>query len=196
MKKDVKKSWENFLNPEILRSNLIVASVFLSAFEILKDCILERPKEMYTTGFNENGFIVNKDYNSKVLSLKKSPVYASLEWLKNHNAINQKDIEIFTEIKNCRNELAHEIPNFITEGIKNDPTPNFKLIIDLLGKIERWWVYNVEFPTNPDLDNVEVDEKEIIPGRLITIQMLTNIALGSDEESNSYYKEFIRQNAL
>ena len=26
MKEDVKKSWENFLNPETLRSNLIVAS--------------------------------------------------------------------------------------------------------------------------------------------------------------------------
>jgi len=137
MKEDVKKSWENFLNPKTLRSNLIVASVFLSAFEILKDCIIERPKEMFLTGFDENGLIINKDYNSKVLSLNKSPTYASLEWLKIHDAINQKDIEAFTKIKKCRNELAHELPNFITEGIKNDPTPNFQSIVDLLGKIER-----------------------------------------------------------
>ena len=196
MKEDVRKSWENFLNPEALRSNLIVVSVFLSAFEILKECILERPREMYTTGFNEDGFIIDKDYELKVLSLNKSPIYASLEWFKNYNAINQKDIDIFTEIKNCRNELAHELPNFITEGIKNDPSPNFKSIFDLLGKIERWWVYNVEIPTNPGFDNVEVVENEILPGRLMTIHMLTNIALGSDEESDLYYKEFIRKNAL
>jgi len=36
MDNDVKKPWENFLNPKILRSNLIVSSVFLSAFEMLK----------------------------------------------------------------------------------------------------------------------------------------------------------------
>ena len=196
MKEDVKKSWENFLNPKTLRSNLIVASVFLSAFEILKECILERPKEMYTTGFNEKGLIINKDYNLDVLSLNKSPIYASLEWFKKHNAISLKDINTFTEIKKCRNELAHELPLFITEGIKNDPTPNFQLIIDLLGKIEKWWIYNVEIPINPNFQNMEVDEKEIIPGKLITIQMLTNIALGSEEESDSYYNEFIRQNAL
>ncbi len=196
MKEDVKKSWENFLNPKTLRSNLIVASVFLSAFEILKECILERPKEMYTTGFDENGLIIDKEYKSKVLSLKKSPIYASLEWFKNHSAINQKDIEIFTEIKNYRNELAHELPNFITEGIKNDPTPNFKSIIDLLGKIERWWVFNVEVPTNPYFDNVEIDENEILPGKLITLQLLTDIALGKEEKSEYYYKEFIRRNAL
>lgn len=196
MEEDVKKSWLNFLNPETLRSNLVAASVFLSAFEILKECIIERPKEFYTTGFNENGLIIDKDYRLKVLSLNKSPIYASLEWFKNHNAIKQKDIEIFTEIKACRNELAHELPNFITEGIKNDPTLNFKSIIELLGKIERWWIYHVELSLNPDFDNMEVDENETVPGKLITIQMLINIALGSEEEANSYYKEFIRQNAL
>ena len=168
MKEDVKKSWLNFLNPKTLRLNLIAASVFLSAFEILKDCIIERPKEFYTTGFNENGLIIDEDYKLKVLSLKKSPLYASLDWFKKNNAINQNDIDIFTEIKKCRNELAHELPNFITTGIKNDPTPNFELIIELLGKIERWWVYHVELAVNSDFDNVDVDEKEIIPGRLIT----------------------------
>lgn len=196
MKEDVKKSWLNFLNPKTLRSNLIAASVFLSAFEILKDCIIERPKEFYTTGLNENGLIIDKNYQLKVLSLKKSPIYASLAWFKNHNAINQKDIEIFTRIKNCRNELAHELPNFITTGIKSDPTPNFELIIELLGKIERWWVYHVELAVNPNFDNKDVDESEIVPGRLITIQMLINIALGSEEAANSYYNEFIRQNSL
>lgn len=196
MKENVKKSWLNFLNPKTLRSNLIAASVFLSAFEILKDCIIERPKEFYTTGFNENGLIIDEDYKLKVLSLKKSPLYASLDWFKKKNAINQNDIDIFTEIKKCRNELAHELTNFITTGIKNDPTPNFELIIELLGKIERWWVYHVEFALNPDFDNVDVDEKEIIPGRLITIQMLINIALGSEEEADFYYKEFIHKNAL
>lgn len=197
MRDNIKKSWEKFLNPKTLRENLILASVFLSSFEILKECILERPKEMFIKGYSEkNGFILDEKYNSEVLSLNKSPIYASLEWFKVHGAINQEDIEIFTKIKNCRNELAHELPYFITEGIKSDPTPNFRSIIDLLGKIERWWVFNVEIPTNPDFDGAEVNENEILPGRLITLQLLTDIALGSEEISEYYYKEFIHRNPL
>ncbi|NWH06718.1 hypothetical protein [Desulfobacter latus] len=196
MREDVKKSWENFLNPETLRSNLIVVSVFLSAFEILKECIIERPKEMYTNGFDENGLIIDEKYKSLVLSLNKSPLYASLEWFKKNGVIDQADIETFTEIKNCRNALAHELPNFITEGIKSDPIPNFTSIIELLGKIEKWWVFNFEVAINPDLEDVEVDENEIIPGRLITLQLLTDIALGPEEKSEYYYKEFIRRNIL
>jgi len=196
MGEKIRESWENFLNPEILRSNLIVASIFLSAFEILKECILERPKEMYINGFNESGLIVDESYKLKVLSLDKSPIYASLEWLKKCNVINQKDIDAFTRIKKCRNELAHELPKLITEGIKNDPVSNFKSILDLLEKIERWWVCNVTIPTNPEFNDTEVGAKEILLGKVITIHMLTDIALGNDEKSWFYYEEIVRKNAL
>ena len=196
MKEDIKKSWETFLNPKTLRSNLIVASVFLSAFEILKECIIERPKEMHTNGFNEDGLIVNEKYKVDVLSLNKSPLYASLEWFRLRGVINQKDIDLFTEIKTCRNELAHQLPNFLTEGIKTDPIPNFKSIIELLSKIEKWWVFNFEIALNPDLTEVEFDQNDIIPGRLITLQLLADIAMGSEEKSEYYYNEFVRKNAL
>ena len=110
MKEDIKKSWGNFLNPKTLRSNLIVASVFLSAFEILKECIIERPKEMHTNGFNEDGLVVNEKYKVDVLSLNKSPLYASLEWFRLRGVINQKDIDLFTEIKTCRNAQVSRNP--------------------------------------------------------------------------------------
>ena len=194
MNDDIKTSWERFLNPETLRSNLIIASIFISAFEILKECILERPKEFYTTGFDENGLIVNAKYKKAVLSLNKSPVYASLSWLKDLDAIEKEDIELFSSVKKCRNELAHELPNFITTGIKNDPTPHFSTIISLISKIEKWWIANIEIPTNPDFDGSEINKDEISPGRLITLRLLTDIALGSEAESKFYYDEFLKKN--
>ncbi len=190
MEEDIKESWSNFLNPESLRSNLITASVYLAAFEILKQCIIDRPKEFYTTGFDENGIIVSRDYELKVKSLNKSPVYASLEWFKLHDTIDQDDINKFTQIKECRNELAHELVNFLDSGIKSDPDPNFKLMAELLNKIECWWIFNVEIPINPDYSKVDIDINEIVPGRMLHLQMLTQIALGTDEEAIRYFNEF------
>lgn len=34
--------WERFPDPEVLRPNLILASVYIAAFEILKNSIIER----------------------------------------------------------------------------------------------------------------------------------------------------------
>ena len=193
MENDVSLSWERFLNPEILRTNLIVASLFITAFEMLKDSIIGRIREFFTDGFNENGWIVNENYKTKVLSLNRSPLYASLEWLKGMNVIDDQDIEEFNKIKNCRNEIAHEIANFISKGPKIDPLPLFSNMIELLHKIEKWWILNVEIPTNPDFDGQEIDEEQIVPGQIMTIRLLADIALGSEEESKFYYREFIKR---
>lgn len=193
MDNDVRFSWERFLNPEILRTNLIVASLFITAFEMLKDSIIGRIREFFTDGFNENGWIVNENYKTKVLSLNKSPLYASLEWLKGMNVIDDEDIEEFNKIKNCRNEIAHEIANFISKGPKIDPLPLFSKMIDLLHKIEKWWILNIEIPTNPDFDGQEIDEDGIVPGQIMTLRLLADIALGSEEESKLYYNNFIKR---
>ena len=95
MDNDVNYSWERFLNPEILRTNLIVASLFITAFEMLKDSIIERIRDFFSHGFNEDGWIVSEDYKAKVLSLNRSPLYASLEWLKGMNIIDDQDLQKF-----------------------------------------------------------------------------------------------------
>jgi len=193
MDNDIKLSWERFLNPEILRTNLIVSSLFITAFEMLKDSIIGRIRDFFIDGFNGNDWIINDNYKTKVLSLNKSPLYASLEWLKSMNAIDEEDVVAFNKIKDCRNEIAHEITNCISKGPKIDPLPLFPSIIDLLHKIEKWWILNVEIPTNPDFEGQEIDEEGIVPGRIMTIRLLADIALGSEEESKFYYKEFIKR---
>lgn len=193
MDDDIKVRWERFLNPEILRTNVIVASLFITAFEMLKDSIIGRVRDFFTNGFNENGWIIDDEYQTEVLRKNKSPLYASLAWLKDMNAIDDNDIEKFNKIKNCRNELAHEIVNFISTGSKIDPLPLFGEMIDLLHKIEKWWILNVEIPTNSDFDGREIDEEDIIPGRIITLRLLLDIALGTENESKRYYNEFIKR---
>jgi hypothetical protein len=193
MDDDIRLQWEKFLNPEILRTNLIVASLFITAFEMLKDSIIGRSRDFFTDGFDENGWIINDNYKTKVLSLSKSPLYASLEWLTKMNAIHDSDVDEFNKIKNCRNNIVHEIGQYISKGQNIDPLPLFSTMMDLLHKIEKWWILNIEIPTDSDFDGQEIDEGSILPGKIMILRLLTEIALGTKEESKFYYNEFIKR---
>ena len=193
MDDDVKKAWENFLNPDILRSNLTVASLYITAFEILKASIIDKIKDFYAIGFDQNDYVINEKYEIEVLSKNKSPLYASLSWLKEMSAIDDSDLEIFESIKNKRNKLAHEMPSLLQTQAILDISDNFRSLIELLHKIGVWWVREVEIPTDPDFDNLEVDSKEIMSGSTIMLQLMLDIALGSEEESEFYFKEFIKK---
>ena len=192
MNKDNQAKWERFLDPEVLRPNLILASIYIAAFEILKNSIIEGIRDFYISGFKENNWIISPEYKNNVLSKDKSPTYASLKWLKESEAINDDDIEKFNKIKEYRNLLAHEITKMMMEGLPPEFTERFNDMVALLDKIERWWIINVEIPTNPDFDGKhdEIDESGIVPGPIMSLRMMIDVALGSDETASFYINEF------
>jgi hypothetical protein len=195
MDKKIQKSWEYFLNPDVVRPSLINASIYIAAFEMLEDTIIGRIRDFFCNGFNQKGDIIDPEYQTKVLSLNKSPMYASLEWLKGMKAIKQSDMDTFEKIKKCRNNVAHELHEIIVgRGLPEDFNDNFRSMILLLHKIEVWWIVNVEVPTNPDYDGQEIDEDGIMTGALMSIRILCDVALGTDEQSRFYYEQFKKLN--
>lgn len=191
MNPNVKRSWEEFLNPSVMRPRLLSASIFIAGFEALKDAIVDRIRDFFWTGFDKSGGKIDPKYRSEVLDLKRSPVYASLEWLKGMDAINDADMLAFDRVKACRNTLAHNLLSTLcSEGLPSDFEKNFTEMVSLLRKVEVWWITNVEIPTNPDFDGVDIDEDGIVPGPIMFIQLLSDIALGDEEKSEFYYNEF------
>ncbi len=187
----VYRSWAKFLNPESLRGNLIIASIFLAAYELLRTSVIDRIRDFFTYEFNEHGGVVSEDYKSKILSLDKSPLRASLLWLKEMSAIGDTDIELVDEIRKHRNELAHDLPKFIATA---DAEINVNLlgsIYELLTKIDRWWIKEVDIPTNPDFDGQEVADDEIQSGMMLCMQMMLRIA--TDENASVFWDEFQNQ---
>jgi hypothetical protein len=152
MDNDNQAKWERFLDPGVLRPNLILASLYIAAFEVLKNSIVERLRDFYVSGWDQNGLIISPEYQDEVLSRDKSPTYASLKWLKESEVINDDDVEKFNKIKSCRNLLAHEITKMLMEGLPSDFLERFNDMVALLDKMERWWIVNAEIPTNPDFD--------------------------------------------
>jgi hypothetical protein len=93
-KERARRGWAKFLNPEVLRSNLIATSIFLAAYEMLRASVIERIRSFFIGGFEEGEWIVSDDYRAKCLSLDKSPLRASLLWLKQMSVIDDADIAL------------------------------------------------------------------------------------------------------
>jgi hypothetical protein len=193
MTKKNQSQWETFLNPATLRPNLVAASVYIAAFELLKTSIVDRIKDFYTNGFDHNSWRTDPKYQSKVLAGNRSPVYASLEWLKEAHAIDDADVAAFERVKKLRNELAHALTGILFQGLPADLATRLGEMISLLDKIERWWIVNVEIPINPDLNGEEIDEAKVIPSPIMGLRLLLDIALGSEEESKRFLEEFVQR---
>jgi hypothetical protein len=190
MDDDPLDTWMRFLDPEVLRPSLMLASIYIATYEILKDSIISRIKDFYVTGFDQSGEIIGTDYLSDVLSKNRSELYASLEWLKESKAITDVDIAVFNKVKQCRNDIAHEISRMLSEGLPKDFSDRFNDMVSLISKVERWWIINVEIPLNSEFADKEIIEDEIIPGRIAGLRMMIDVALGNDEQSNFYINEF------
>jgi len=196
MKEDKnQEAWKRFLDPESLKTNLILVSLYIVAFEILQDIIIERPREFFSNGFGEEELRRDKKkYTGHVLSKNKSPAYASLYWFKEMDGINDEDIISYGKIKDCRNEIAHEITRMLSEGLPRYWLDRFKSLLALITNIEQWWILNVELSTDPDYSGKDIKKENIIPGAIVSIQLMLNIALGSENEAKYYYEEFKRMN--
>jgi hypothetical protein len=189
--KKVRASWERFLNPETLKSNIITASIFSMAYEMLKTSIIENIEGFFTNGFDESGPIVSIDYKDEVLTLNKSKLYASLKWLQDNQAIDEKDLEKFENLKKCRNVLVHEITTYASKGVDFDVAQAFDDLVILMRKIEMWWFVNLEMAIDPDAYPDDLNLDEVVPGPIWNLQMLIDIALGPEDQASKYYNHFM-----
>jgi hypothetical protein len=194
MHHSTEQQWEEFLNPAVMRPRLVAASVYLACFEALKDAVVSRVRDFFWTGFDESGDTIDPKYRSDVLARNKSPLYASLDWLREMGAIDEPDIATFNQVKKCRNTLAHRLLSMLaSDGLPGGFEERFAQMVVLLRKIEIWWITNVEIPTDPSFDGHEVDEGDIVPGRAMIIQLLCEIALGDEKQSQLHYNAFRRR---
>lgn len=174
------------MSPEVTRSRLLAASVYIASFEFLKVRIVSRIRDFLVPPHSDS----EKRYKDEVLSRNSSPVYASLDWLKENGAISESDIETFDRVKGCRNELAHELlETIMTGGLPEEFPERYEELVGLFRKIEVWWVMEVEVPTDPQFDGEDIDPEDVLPGPVAGLKMLQDIALGKDEQSKFYYEE-------
>ncbi|TAL43016.1 MAG: hypothetical protein EPN89_16620 [Methylovulum sp.] len=138
MEMKFEQTMEEFLSPAIMRKRLISASIYIAAFESLKESIVSKIRFYYCLDDSGNSKPC-ESHKKEVLSRNKSAVYASLDWFKERQAINGDDLAKFEQIKLCRNDLSHELFSLIgSRGLPKHFETRFHELVELLHKIDIW----------------------------------------------------------
>lgn len=185
----------NFVNPDILKGNLICCSLYMAFYETTKDYIINQPKSFFTNGFDsETGDIISPSYKEKVLSLdsNRSILKSSLIWFKNNEAISDEDIANFEALRKYRNVIAHEMLDKLYEGLDTNFNKHFEELITLRLKLERWWVFNIEIPTGDFENPQEIKDEEVITSSQMIYNLILDVLSQDEEKSKYYYTEFLK----
>ena len=187
--------WCKLLDPQVLRANLHAIGVYLVAFEILKSTVIEHPRGFFTLGMDDDED-AQDTYKKNVLVLDRSAFRASMLWFKEMGAIDGHDMATADEIRRHRNELAHEIPKFLTSMKSNLDVSLFHKILALISKIDRWWIREIELDCNPDFDHIDhssIPDEELTSGNMILMHMIMTRVFGDLESANSEYEKFVEK---
>lgn len=189
--------WEAFLNPDIIRSKLISAGLFLVGHEMLLDSIKRHPLWFFSNRWTAEGPQPSAEYDTEILARdpkgKRDALRGSIAWLRMMDVITADDEGDIKTVTDARNELAHEMTAMVGGSKPPNFAEHFATLMDLVQKIEKWWIINVELSTNPDYDGQEIDEDGIVSGPSWIMQMLRLVALGQGEEAWMLHREFIQQ---
>ncbi len=182
-------------NPATIKKNLLVASLFVTAFEMLKSSIEDKIRGFLceVTGFNEKGEITTTvtpayreailDRNIVEVTNKKSDFqifYASCLWFKDIEAITEDDVTDLQAIRQHRNLIAHQPVRLLVDDAVEVNLELLKKAHDLLNKIDKWWILEIEIPTNGEYDaNYSIDESNVDSGMTLLLNYFMEVA--SDE---------------
>jgi len=172
------RSWEQLLNPIKLRQNLVRASVFLAAYELLQTVVKGRPKAFFLVDVVDDP---GPGYKGKVLRLHKDKFLASCLWLKSLDAIDADDLKTLARIRRHRNEVAHELFQIVSGA---DREVQRGLLIDLMkivAKIDQWWLREMELDEEDGFGDLhEIPDEEITSGNMMLLSMMLSMFDGDD----------------
>lgn len=189
-----KASWEKFLNPKILKTNLIKCSVYIVFFEKLKESIIEKIRDFYWVGWENGKDVIDEKYKRRFYRNGVDIFDESLNWLIENKAISMGDKKKIIELKNHRNEIAHEMANFIGSVNKEVDEGLLLECYKILSKIDKWWIIEVELPTNPasmQIDPESIDYDGIFSGNMALLQLLYMVYTGNDEGLKKIYEKAV-----
>ena len=179
----VRASWLKIATPEVLGANLIKASLFLVAWEVLKNSIIGKPLGFFSTEFEGDNFQPKPSvkYKEVVLSLDKNVLMASCLWFKSMEALTDDDIRKLQEAREYRNQIAHNLLEFLGSFDKDLEDEQLQVVQEILVKVDRWWIREIEIPTNPDFDGQNVPDEEISSGNMLMLAMIFDVVSGKQD---------------
>ncbi len=187
-------NWLKFLNPEELYKNFLLSSLFITTHNLLKSSIVGRIRSFYNCRFDSTGWHTGIDYEQKVLSLddKKDVLRSSINWLFDMQIIDELDKETIEKARRHRNDLAHEMLKYLSDVKHEIDIELLQSMRDLIDKIERWFIFEVEIPTEPDMTAEEfnsINWDEVRSMTMLTLDYVQLAIFGDIETTSRMYEQ-------
>jgi hypothetical protein len=187
----IEASWEKFLNPDSLKQQLLAGGIYLAAYEMFKNSLVDRPRDFFWNGFEKGKDTIDPKYQTEVLSLDpKHKFRASALWWKKKGVLTDDDVLLAGKIREHRDEIAHDIPRFLGTADGVIRVDLLEAIFEMLSKIDTWWIREVEIPTNPDFDDREFTKQElddVKSANMVFLSLLMPIVHGDDSRLREVY---------
>lgn len=182
-----RESWQELLDPDRLRPKLLAAAIYMAVFEVVKRRVINLPRGFLADHYDASGPVTGDEFEREVASRHQSLFKASLLWFEDMGVISQADLDSFEQMRELRNRIAHDLMQKIESTSSMTEVASMTArITSLIDKIERWWILEVDVPTNPDFDDKTVHSDDVTPGTTMLIHILTTVAFGDSTESRQY----------
>lgn len=190
------RDYHALLNPDELRTSLILVALYVLAYESFRDGAIDHVHTLYWCGIDESGHKYNEEeYRREILSRNRSPFRACLSWYREMNALDDADLASIETLTQTRNRLVHDLMSLLGTEKLNPDLLNLQELLRIYRKLEVWRVINLELEFDEEWRDKDIDEGDVMPGSIIMMRMLMDVALGKDDDAWAYYREFMKADA-
>jgi len=168
-RKEVSLDPKKFLSADRIRINLLLTSLYLTAFEILKNSIIEGTRDFFIeerqmadeevqkwknalndedfqdiVGGAQRRYIKEADKYIEEIGIKPTErdrrgLIPSSQWLQKMGVLEEGEIQAIRKIRDHRNEIAHELPNLLIGEDFEVDLNHFQQIGEILHKVNVFW---------------------------------------------------------
>ena len=142
---ELSASLQDILNKPKVRSKLLQASLFITAFEMLKNSVIDCVQDHFESGGGPNGKRkLSPAYNDEVLEPFKNKqggvdtFKACVQWLAYQAVIQNTDIDTILKIRRHRNEIAHQLPDMVFYYSRRVDLELFRELKSIFHRIEEY----------------------------------------------------------
>ena len=173
-----------FTDPAEVNRSLHQVALYLTAWETLRSCIIERVKGLYTEDWtlDDKGGLrgtVTNEYKKRVIALyPKNELHACTIWLLNNGAFNENDVEQIALAQRHRNSVAHEIVQYITGHESKVDRNTIGTIYQIVKKLDIWWLTEIDLPSQksvPDATYYAAQKGEATGGYSLLLELILPI---------------------
>lgn len=163
------------LHPLTLGGLLIRASILITAYELLKDAVVEPVRDFLADHWTQNGPADSREYQSTVLT-HGGRVRGSLSWLIERRVITPDQATAFERLRSERNRVTHEMAAMLVDPTLQVDSALIGEAVGLAQSLDRFWgVVAVETSAVPE--DREIDYDGIRSGTSLLLEHLEHLSV-------------------